>query len=206
MAPMTIFAGRPCEPAQGRSHLAMDHDLESSLLEPPKGPRWSRYLTARLMLRPITAGDLSLLTTIFADPRTTAHRPDPQPETPAECRQRLDRYLTHWREHAFGIWTLEHDGRAIGLGGLTHRDGFAGLNLSYHLRPDLWRQGYASEFAAAAVDIALQDMQASRVIGVVRHVNQASRRVLEKAGLVLTREVVFGGHPGLLYVKNRSGS
>lgn len=205
MASMTIFAGRPCEPARRRSHLAMDHDLES-LLNPPKGARWSRYLTARLTLRPVATGDLSLLTAIFADPRTTAHRPDPRPETPAECRQRLNRYLAHWHDHDFGIWTLEHDGMAIGLGGLSHRDGFAGLNLSYHLHPDLWGRGYASEFAAAAVDIALQDMRASRVIGVVRHVNQASRRVLEKAGLTLEREVVFGGHPGLLYVKNRPGS
>jgi len=167
------------------------------------GARGCRYLTARLTLRPIAAGDLSLLSAIFTDTRTTAHRPDPKPETVAECRQRLARYLEHWAKHGFGIWALEHDGVAIGFGGLTHRDGFAGLNLSYHLHPDRWRHGYASEFAAAASDIALQDMGTPRVIGVVRHVNLASRRVLEKAGLTLEREIVYGDHPGLLYVKHR---
>jgi RimJ/RimL family protein N-acetyltransferase len=181
----------------------MDLDQDFLLPEPSAGGRWSRYLTARLTLRPIAAGDLSLLGSIFTDPRTTAHRPDPRPETMAECRQRLDRYLEHWARHGYGIWTLEQDGAAIGLGGLTHRDGFAGLNLSYHVLPDHWGRGYASEFAAAAGDIALQDMGTARVIGVVRHVNLASRRVLEKAGLTLEREIVYGDHPGLLYVKRR---
>ncbi|HVI90764.1 MAG TPA: GNAT family N-acetyltransferase [Dongiaceae bacterium] len=184
----------------------MDRDQDSLLQESPKGTRWSRYLTARLTLRPIMAGDFPLLSTIFADPRTTAHRPDPRPETVEECRQRLDRYLEHWAMHGFGTWTLEDEGAAIGFGGLTHRDGFTGLNLSYHLHPDFWRHGYASEFAAAAGDIALQDIGTSRVIGVVRHVNLASRRVLEKTDFILTREIVFGGYPGLLYVKSCPGS
>jgi RimJ/RimL family protein N-acetyltransferase len=181
----------------------MDHNHDSLLQEMPPRGRWSRYLTARLTLRPITAEDFGLLRAIFTDPRTTAHRPDPRPETEAECLQRLARYLNQWEANGFGIWILEHEGISVGMGGLTHRDGFSGLNLSYHLLPDQWGHGFASEFAAAAVDIALRDMGASRVIGVIRHVNRASRRVVEKAGLTLEREIIFGDHPGLLYVKHR---
>jgi len=179
----------------------------------------TRHLTERLTLRPIRAADFPLLQAIFTHPATTAHRPDPRVESVGECRARLERYLDHWRDHGFGLWVLEireigareagghqagvRENREIGIGGLTHRAGFSGLNLSYHIHPDHWRRGFASEFASAAVDIAFQDLAASRVIGVVRPVNRASRRVLEKAGLTLEREIVYGDHPGLLYVKRR---
>jgi ribosomal-protein-alanine N-acetyltransferase len=160
-----------------------------------------QLLTARLTLRPIRQTDFPIVLAIFSHPATTAHRPDPRPETEPECRERVDRYLDHWADHGFGLWTLDHAGASIGIGGLTYRDGFSGLNLSYHMLPDHWRKGFASELAAAAVDIAFQDLQATRVIGLVRPVNLASRRVLEKTGLTLAREIVYGGHPGLLYVK-----
>ena len=204
---MSALPGAPCRSDMTPSQLAMDqpdspvrgYRLPSDLT----GNHPTRHLTARLVLRPIQADDFPLLQAIFTDPATTAHRPDPRVETLEECEVRMGRYLDHWRDNGFGLWTLERQHDAIGLGGLTHRDGFSGLNLSYHLHPDHWRQGFASEFAAAAVDIAFQDMAASRVIGVVRHVNLASRRVLEKAGLTLAREIVYGNHPGLLYVKHR---
>lgn len=188
----------------------MDQSLDSpdTLSRPVgrSGVRMGWRLTARLTLRPIEESDYPLLVAIFSHPATTAHRPDPRPETERECRQRLQRYLAHWTIHGFGLWALDQGQTAIGLGGLTRRDGFRGLNLSYHLHPDHWRQGFASELAAAAVDIALHDLSAPRVIGLVRPVNLASRRVLEKAGLTFARDIVYDGHPGLLYVKHRRKS
>lgn len=160
-------------------------------------------LTERLSWRRIQPRDLTAIIGIFTQPAVVAHRPNPTPETEDDCRRRLLQELDHWQLHGFGRWVLEYCGDIIGFGGLTYRDGFAGLNLSYHLHPDHWHQGLASEFALAATEIALLDLRAPQVIGLVREGNLASRRVLEKAGLVYQRRITYGGHPGLLYLKRR---
>jgi RimJ/RimL family protein N-acetyltransferase len=167
------------------------------------GARLTHRLTERLSWRPTQPTDLQHLIDIFSHPAVVAHRPNPRPETETDCRQRLAQELDHWHLHGFGRWALEYTDSVIGFGGLTFRDGFAGLNLSYHLHPHYWRRGLASEFARAAVEIALHDLHAPQVIGVVRQINQASQRVLEKAGLTFQRPITYGGHPGLLYVKRR---
>lgn len=161
----------------------------------------SERLTERLSWRPQRESDFAAVLAIFSHPAVVAHRPDPRPETEGECRLRLVKDLEHWRRHGFGRWALERDGAVIGFGGLTYRDGFAGLNLSYHLHPEHWGQGLASEFAAAAVEIALDDLLVPQVIGIARPVNLASRRVLAKAGFTFERPITYGGHPGLLHVK-----
>lgn len=202
----------PCEADPGPPHLAMDptRRYPSFPYRKPRMAAGSRLthhlahrLTERLSWRPIQAVDLPHLVDIFSQPEVVAHRPNPQPETETDCHRRLAQELDHWHLHGFGRWTLEYADGVIGFGGLTFRDGFAGLNLSYHLHPRFWRRGLASEFAHAAVEIALHDLHAPQVIGVVRQVNQASQRVLEKAGLTFQRPIVYGGHPGLLYLKRR---
>lgn len=168
-------------------------------------PDIAQRLTDRLQLRVPRMADLGTVISIFTQPKVVAHRPDPSPETAGDCKARLERDLDHWAQYGYGRWTLMLGETAIGFGGLTHRDGFAGLNLSYHLHPDHWRRGFGSELATAAVEIAFLNLAAPSVIGVVRPVNIASRRVLEKAGLTYTRDIVYGGHPGLLYLKRRGG-
>jgi len=198
----------PCEAGLSPSHLGMTRTKASSSsldqkLHTAAGNRLAHRLTDRLAWRPVQQDDLSHLVAIFSQPAVVAHRPDPTPETQDDCRRRLELELDHWRIHGFGRWALEYAGKVIGFGGLGFRDSFAGLNLSYHLHPGYWRRGLAGEFAQAAVEIALYDLQAPQVIGLVRPVNQASQRVLEKAGLRFQRPITYGGHPGLLYLKRR---
>ncbi len=64
---------------------------------------------------------------------------------------------------------------------------FDGLNLSYHLHPENWGQGYASELVTEALRTAFGPLQADRVIGLVRAANPASRRVLERCGFTFEK-------------------
>lgn len=137
---------------------------------------------------------------LFARPELVAHRPDPAPDPPAASLARLERERAHWAQHGFGRWTLVHEGRPVGFGGLTLKAGFEGLNLSYHLHPDAWGRGFAREFALEAV-VAAWQLGARRVIGLVRPVNLASRAVLEHAGFALEREVMLQGAPSLLFAR-----
>ncbi|MBF9035669.1 GNAT family N-acetyltransferase [Rhodobacterales bacterium HKCCE2091] len=148
----------------------------------PFVPQISRFGTLRLNCRPVLRADAGFYADLFGRAETVAHRPDPTPVSADDAREMLDRDLVHWQRHGHGRWALSHAGEVIGLGGLTVKDGFEGINLSYHLLPEMWGQGLASEFVRAAIDYARDDLSAGSVYGLVRPSNIASIRVMEKAG------------------------
>ncbi len=127
----------------------------------------------------------------------------PRPDTPAESAARLARDIGHWKDHGFGRWAVEANGALIGFGGVSVSKEFDGLNLSYHLQPESWGHGYATE----SLTFAFDDLQADRVIGLVRTANAASKRTLEKCGFIFEREVMLHGAPTNMYAFGKtSGS
>jgi len=151
------------------------------------------WRTKRLLLRVPVETDLDFAAALFSRQELVAHRPDPMPDTPEESARRLARDMDHWRGHGFGRWAVEADSGLIGFGGVTVSKEFEGLNLSYHLYPDSWGKGYATELVRKVLDFAFNDLHAERVIGLVRPVNVASRNVLEKCGFTLERDVMLHG-------------
>ncbi|TPW29696.1 GNAT family N-acetyltransferase [Martelella alba] len=159
--------------------------------------------TERLKLRPPGVGDLPFLTALFAKPEMVAHRPTPQPDSADECAARLKKDMAHWQEHGFGRWAVIANGNLIGFGGLTVSKEFDGLNLSYHLDPQSWGNGYATELVRELLSFAFKELKARRIIGLVRSANPASRKVLEKCGLSFECEVMLHGAPTNLYTITR---
>jgi RimJ/RimL family protein N-acetyltransferase len=161
-----------------------------------------RRQTASLVLRRPNASDRDFVVDLFSRLEMVAHRPHPVPDSPEISEQRLLRDMQHWQSRCFGRWAVEHGGRLIGFGGLTHKHGFGGLNISYHLHPDSWGKAYASELVNEAVAVAFGPLQAQRIIGLVRAANQASRRVLERNGFSFERDMEFDGAPTQLLALN----
>ena len=108
--------------------------------------------------------------------------------------------MNHWRNHGFGRWAVEVSSGLIGFGGVTVSKEFDSLNLSYHMHPDSWGRGYATELVKEALAFSFNDLHAERVIGLVRSINVASRHVLEKCGFTFEREVMLHGAPTDLFV------
>ncbi len=90
--------------------------------------------------------------------------------------------------------TDKQDGAPLGWFGLRPPES-AGLDrhasgtteVGYRLFPAAWGRGYATEGARALVGQAFTALGFERVVATTMTVNIASRRVLEKAGLVLVR-------------------
>lgn len=158
--------------------------------------------TARLVLRPAGMGDLKAAHAIYSRPEVVRHRPDPVPDSKELCSRRLEKEVRHWDRHDIGRWAILLDGAVIGFGGLTHKVGFFGLNLSYHIHPDHWGHGYAQEFVGEALAVAFGPRRALRVIGLVRPVNEASRHILEKFNFVKEAEVLLEGSTSLLFARH----
>ena len=154
-----------------------------------------RRQTAHLVLRRPSTADRDFVVDLFSRFELVAHRPHPVPDSPEDSEARLSRDIRHWQSHGFGRWAVERGERLIGFGGLTHRRGYEGLDISYHLHPESWGNGYASELVAEAVAVAFGPLHAHRVIGLVRAANLASRRVLERNGFSFEQEVELDGAP-----------
>lgn len=94
----------------------------------------------------------------------------------------LSRDSQDWARHAIAPWTLTHAGHDVGVGGF--RIGFAedGLEVLFHFVPEVWGQGLASEFLSAALDHARTTLREDHFFGHVDAGDDASRRVMEKAG------------------------
>lgn len=163
----------------------------------------SRRQTERLSLRIPAAGDLPFVTELFSLPALVAHRPDPRPDTPEASAARLAKDMAHWEQHGFGRWAVLHQGRLIGFGGVTVSESFAGLNLSYHLHPSAWGQGFAGEIVQAALSAAFGQLGAARVIGLVRPANPASAKVLQRSGFQRDSEVILHGAQTFLWTLDR---
>ncbi len=142
--------------------------------------------TPRLVLRPMRAMDLDDLLKIFADPKVMAAF-DAAPFDRAQMAQWLERNLDHQREHGYGLYSVIHkaDGLLIGDCGLEVMDveGTRVAELGYDFRSDYWKQGLATEAAAAVRDYAFNVLRLPRLISLIRVRNLASQRVAVKVGM-----------------------
>jgi [ribosomal protein S5]-alanine N-acetyltransferase len=77
------------------------------------------------------------------------------------------------------------------------------LEVGYHLHRDQWGHGYATEAARACLDYAFRDLGAAEVVSLIRPENLPSRRVGERNGMTVDKQILFHGLPHLLYVMKR---
>ena len=149
--------------------------------------------TERLVLRQFTAGDADELFDLHNDPRVmrfidgggrTPHSLITGTFLPAA----LDRYE---RTPGRGHWaaTEKRTGQFLGWFELVpeQEDDPSTAELGYRLRVSAWGRGYATEGARALVRTAFDELGVERVFAQTMAVNSASRRVMEKAGLVHVR-------------------
>jgi RimJ/RimL family protein N-acetyltransferase len=158
--------------------------------------------TPRLAGRQLTEEDLPFVERAWNDERV--HGTIGGPRTRTQLRERIDRWTRHWADHGFGatLFSTRADDEPVGWGGLQHSTIGVGecLTVGYVLAPEHWGSGYASEIAAAAVDYAFTALGAPELHASVLSTNLASRRVLEKAGLRVERELPHDGHVEVIYV------
>jgi RimJ/RimL family protein N-acetyltransferase len=90
---------------------------------------------------------------------------------------------------------LKSSGELIGDCGLVRQvvGELEEIEIGYHVRRDLWGQGYASEAARACRGYGFATLPVDRLISMVRPENLASRRVAEKTGMTVWKELKWGG-------------
>lgn len=144
-------------------------------------PSGTDLLTARLLLRPWSDGELAAVLD-----------GTPQPHWAVDFPADGDRVIagfTDGNPDARGVYgqrqILERDGgRVVGAIGLFRPPSDGSLEIGYGIVPSRRGRGYASEAARALVAFAFTAPGVHTVCADVELSNPASGRVLEKAGLV----------------------
>ena len=125
---------------------------------------------------------------LHGDPRimATMHH---GPQTAEQALAELRTYVDTWDREGIGIWAIvaRRSGTIVGEAGFRiHPDGY-GVALRYLLAKPLWGQGLASEAVTAVVGHAFHRAGLARLVAVSREANQASCRLLERAGFSVER-------------------
>jgi len=151
--------------------------------------------TDRLLLREFVPEDVDALSAIFTDPETMRYYPAPLDRS--EVTEWIKRNRRRYRETGYGLWAmlLKDSGEVVGDCGLTRQtvDEVDEIELGYHVRRDLWGRGYAPEAACACRDHGFDQLGADRLISLIRVGNLPSRRVAEKIGMSLWKEIIWRG-------------
>jgi RimJ/RimL family protein N-acetyltransferase len=162
--------------------------------------------TPRLILREFRDDDADALARVLSDPETMRYYPAPYDRAGVE--EWIARNRRRYAEYGHGLWAmiLKSTGDLIGDCGVTLQevDGSREVEIGYHVRKDLWGQGLASEAACACRDWGFARLPVERIISLIRPENLPSRRVAEKNGMTVWKEIIWRGLPHLVYAIRRN--
>ena len=154
----------------------------------------------RLLLRPFVATDADLGTEIWADPEVMRYAGGVEAEE--EIVRNMSKYTRRCAGGCIGVWcvveriTRDKLGTAILLPlpveeDDTNWDLVVGdelpdceIEIGYILKRSAWGKGYATEAAKRLLKFAFEGTSLEELVATIDPENTASRRVLEKCGLV----------------------
>lgn len=172
------------------------------------GPRMAILETPRLVLRPMGWGDVDDLLGIFADPEAMRHYPSTKDRGATEDWVRWT--LRNYERDGIGLWVaqLKETGAFAGQCGLVVQEveGRREVEIGYLFLRRLWGRGLATEAARACRDYGFNRLGYPRLISLIAPDNTASRRVAEKVGMRLEREIVKWDRPICVYAIERAAT
>lgn len=149
--------------------------------------------TERMLLRRIVESDLDSLVELDSDPEVMRFI-NGGLATPREmiANEILPKYMRSYATApSLGTFAAirKNDGCFLGRFIFQAKDETQPyeVGLGYRLRRDIWGQGYATEGARALIRKGFTELGVQRVFATTYEYNLASRRVMEKAGLIFVR-------------------
>ena len=161
--------------------------------------------TARLRLRRFRREDVDAIFAIISD--SVAMQYYPKAFGRRDAMGWVERNLRRYQDDGYGLFavTLKSSADVIGDCGIVQKnvEGEVAMEVGYHFRRDQWGHGYATEAARGCMGMAFRDFGAEKVISLIRPENMPSRRVAERNGMKIEREVIHYGLPTLVYAMRR---
>lgn len=162
--------------------------------------------TARLTLRPLQPADAEVLHRIYQTEGVLRYFPNPAPPPLEKVRRFVAGQQVHWERYAYGNWGVLPEGEKeiAGWAGLQFVSELNETEVGFLLDRPFWGKGYATEAALASVQFGFKTFDLDHIIALVHPENLASRRVIEKCGLVYVETLSLWGMELMRYTKDDS--
>jgi RimJ/RimL family protein N-acetyltransferase len=148
--------------------------------------------TERLLLRQMNMDDVENLQGIFSDPEAMRYYPGIKDRR--ETEDWIQWNMSSYQKYGFGLWVaiLKVPQQFAGQCGLIMQEveGRQEVEIGYLFLRKFWGQGLATEAARACRDYAVNRLGHTRLISLIDPGNLASRRVAEKVGMSVEKEIV----------------
>jgi RimJ/RimL family protein N-acetyltransferase len=166
-------------------------------------------MTRRLRLEPIGPEHAQDVWLLYQDPAVVKWVAGPW--SPAQAEAFAVGWRRRWEQDSVGKWMAYlHDGTLVGRGGLSRMPpgqssttqlqrlvdpcwGADRLEIGWALRSEFHGQGYASEIGREGLAFATEVLAGRAVAAFTERHNLASRRVMERIGMIYTGEVLRRG-------------
>jgi ribosomal-protein-alanine N-acetyltransferase len=161
--------------------------------------------TARLRLRPLAPEDLGAIHRLWVDPEVRRYLWDDERISKERARSVIAASIESFESRGFGLWTVirKEDGELIGFCGFRSLEGTPEIELIYGVSPPYWGVGLATEAARASIRYGFEEAGFDRIVGIADTENEASRRVLEKAGMRFEKHAIYEGRKETRYEISR---
>jgi [ribosomal protein S5]-alanine N-acetyltransferase len=143
------------------------------------------FETPRLRARHLEPGDVDRMLAVYGDPAVVRWVGDGKPLTRADCETWVEVTHRNYAARGYGMVALVEraSGAVVGFCGLVHPGGQEEAEIKYALHRDWWGKGLATEAAVALLAYGASRFGLTHVIATTAPENEASHRVLLKAGM-----------------------
>lgn len=163
------------------------------------------FSSERLLFRSYTKADLEFLYSMLSDEKMMEFIGSGKTRSQQGTVNFLNWVFQHYKQNdEYGLKLLirKEDGEPIGHAGIVPQviEGKEELEIGYWIAREHWGNGYASEAAETLLDRGLNQLGEGRFIALVQKANLASRKVAEKTGMKLEKEIILADKQVCLYV------
>ena len=156
------------------------------------------FETARLRFEPLDSNHLAGYTALTAQPAVHRYL-SRAAEIAADPAGQAERIIAvareQWSTRGYGPFAIFERGgtQLIGRGGLFWIEALQDVEINYMFDPTVWGRAYATESAAAFLDIGFGQHALQRMVATTNPANAASARVLRKVGMTSAGQKDLGG-------------
>jgi [ribosomal protein S5]-alanine N-acetyltransferase len=156
------------------------------------------FETSRLRFEPLDLNHLAGYTTLTSQPavhqylsRATEIAADPG----GQAERIISVARKQWSTRGYGPFAIFEKGgtQLIGRGGLFWIEALKDVEINSMFDPTVWGRAYATESAAAFLDIGFGRHNLQRMVATTNPANVASARVLQKVGMTSAGQKDLGG-------------
>jgi RimJ/RimL family protein N-acetyltransferase len=148
--------------------------------------------TERLRIRWFDVGDAPFIFDLLNEPSWIRFIGDKNIGTLDDARRYLENGpIAMYARAGFGLYAVEAKatGAPIGMCGLIKRETLDDVDLGFAFLPAYWGKGIAFESASAVMRYGRSALGLRRVVAILSHDNDRSRRLLERLGFRFERTV-----------------